>query len=245
MKVGSGFALDLEQQTHLLAPNSADLGICGPVAIEAWIKPTGNEMREVVFLGEGMRTYGLSSHGKKICWHIGHGPASNWLGAIPRRDQWNHLAATFDGQRLTLWLNGRSAGSRKSEVATYEPAGRFQAGTCSGADRPRFKGLLDNLRIYDYALSQDEIVAHIREEAADYGIAVKVPDDGDAGAATAFCKNHSNLIDLEADGDRIRFANRQIGLAFRQSPTGFGVSRLYGIEDEQEFLGRGPPGRIL
>ncbi len=58
-------------------------------------------------------------------------------------------------------------------------------------------------------------------------------------ASTRFFKTHRNTIDLQEQGDRILFANRQIGLEFQRSAGGFQLDRLYGIVEEQDFLAAG------
>ena len=59
------------------------------------------------------------------------------------------------------------------------------------------------------------------------------PDD-----ATRFFKNHPHAIDLEQRGDRILFANRLIGLEIQKHEGGFQLKRLYGIEQDQDYLVR-------
>ena len=56
---------------------------------------------------------------------------------------------------------------------------------------------------------------------------------------TRFFETHPNTIDVEKRGDSILFANRQIGLEFKQLAQGFGLARLYGVADI--IL----PGRLL
>ncbi len=59
---------------------------------------------------------------------------------------------------------------------------------------------------------------------------------GPANEARRFFETHPNVIDLEERGDSILFANRRIGLEFKQSARGFQLSRLYGIAEDQDFL---------
>jgi len=54
--------------------------------------------------------------------------------------------------------------------------------------------------------------------------------------ARRFFETHPNVIDLEKRGESILFANRQIGLEFKQSAGGFQLGRLYGIAERQDFL---------
>ena len=56
------------------------------------------------------------------------------------------------------------------------------------------------------------------------------------GAETSFFKTHPNVIDAKEQGDSVLFANKQIGLEFKKSDTGFQISRIYGIALDQDFL---------
>jgi hypothetical protein len=61
----------------------------------------------------------------------------------------------------------------------------------------------------------------------------------DEDVSTQFFETHTSPIDVQEQGERILFANRQIGLEFRRSPGGFQLRRLYGIAERQEFLTAG------
>jgi hypothetical protein len=71
-------------------------------------------------------------------------------------DRWSHLAVTYDGARLRLYVDGR-------EVADRAAAGRIQTSPdplWMGGNRPygeHFDGAIDEVRVYDRALSEREI----------------------------------------------------------------------------------------
>jgi hypothetical protein len=77
--------------------------------------------------------------------------------AIPAR-QWTHVAATFDGLARRIYINGElkaEAGSMKQgALDTTDLPLRFGADSEGGS---RFHGVLDEIRIYDRALSADDI----------------------------------------------------------------------------------------
>ena len=60
-----------------------------------------------------------------------------------------------------------------------------------------------------------------------------------ADPAAHFFATHPNEIDLEQRDSLILFANREIGLGFEQSATGFSLARMHGIERGQDFLAEG------
>jgi hypothetical protein len=104
--------------------------------------------------------------------HIGQANGSfYWYdGSIsPTAQQWYHLAQIWDGQTLELYVNG------KPDVATYRQADR--AGVIISEQPVRvgggapvgqlplwFKGMIDDIRIYDRVLTQAEIEALYNED---------------------------------------------------------------------------------
>jgi hypothetical protein len=77
--------------------------------------------------------------------------------AIPL-NAWSHIAMTFDGSRLRLYVNGVQVASHAvsgSVAATSQP---FRIG---GNDvwGEYFKGSIDNVRVYDRVLTQSDIYA--------------------------------------------------------------------------------------
>ena len=235
VKQGGGFAIELGDGAYIDGPSNEALGITGPVTVEAWIMPTGKPERDASLFGASMSSYLLTYYNNDLCWYIGHRGVSNWIGAKPKKGRWNHIAAMFDGERLALWINGEEAAGRPSQVNEYRLEGKFQMGI-NRSDVPSYEGLVDNVRVYNRALSKDEIAAHIRQEANEYGFNLPdgsvAPDEG----ATAFFSAHPNAIDLEQRGSSILFANKLVGLEFHQTPDGISLGRIYGIADGHDFL---------
>jgi len=167
---GDGFVLSLDgKDDYADCGKSRDIGITGPVTIEAWIKPTRKAHGLAALLGEGLNSYGLFYYNTETCnWYIGSG-ANGLKQNHLIVGQWNHVVATFDGDMSRMWLNGRLSGRMKSKVKTYKPGGRFLIATRGRPDLPHFKGMLDSVRVYGRALSGEEATAHFKEEAAGYG----------------------------------------------------------------------------
>ncbi len=84
-------------------------------------------------------------------------------------NRWTHVAATFDGDRAALYLDGTLAG--EARVAPFE-ASRGPAFLGARPDpqgrrakfAPAFEGRLDDLRVFRGALSPDEVIALARTE---------------------------------------------------------------------------------
>lgn len=84
------------------------------------------------------------------------------LSAVQART-WSHVACTYDGTELRVYLNGQLAGCE--ELQSTVPGGAF--GSAIGAEiapgpspddvKDRFLGGVDDVRIYDRALAADRI----------------------------------------------------------------------------------------
>jgi len=83
---------------------------------------------------------------------------------------WMHVVATYDGSRMRLYLNGGQIGSR-SESGTVSTSGAsvwIGGNPPSSTARP-FDGLIDEVRIYDRALSSAEIQGNYNSGQGRYG----------------------------------------------------------------------------
>jgi hypothetical protein len=69
---------------------------------------------------------------------------------------WSHVAVTYDGQTARLFVNGTEAGTRALAGALVETSGAFRIGG-NAIWGEWFHGTIDNLRLYDRALSAEEI----------------------------------------------------------------------------------------
>jgi hypothetical protein len=71
--------------------------------------------------------------------------------------EWTHLAGTFDGEKLKLYENGSETDSVSTNF-TFDNSSLGDAifGTHPTAER-HYKGLIDDVRIYNRALSPNEV----------------------------------------------------------------------------------------
>ena len=163
-----GYALKFDgSDDYVSASDSASLDITSEITIEAWIKPTrgylGNYVQEII-----VDKYYSDAYRFNICGHSGqkpglrlfiHGTVFEFLNVIDWY-QWQHVAATFDDATDTavLYHNGDSHEVTNSASLSTSNSpliiGRNTAGT------QHFKGDIDEVRIYNRALSPEEIKIH-------------------------------------------------------------------------------------
>lgn len=110
----------------------------------------------------------ISNHGYKLRFRLKTDdgfPTKTLIATVGqlRPGQWFHVAAVFDGQRMSLYRNGEEVGStsKLGRVATNPDVSTW-IGRNPDGERP-FHGSLDDVRIYNKAVSEDEIQAIIQE----------------------------------------------------------------------------------
>jgi len=79
--------------------------------------------------------------------------------------EWAHVAATFDGTTATFYLDGKATGSGGFSFGSDTQA-TVVFGACEQNGGNPFNGDLDEIRIYDYALSAAEVF-YLAEPAVD------------------------------------------------------------------------------
>ena len=148
---------------YVLVQDSPELNPTREITLAAWINPswTGNN-RILQKSTEGTDTqYRLTKGGggNNMRFHIP--PASNFdvTGNIPPAGEWTHLAATYDGSMIRVYYDavvvGEVAWSGEMNV-TDGPL--FIGNKWSKAPAgDEFNGIMDDVRIYNRALSQSEI----------------------------------------------------------------------------------------
>jgi hypothetical protein len=168
----SGGALSFDGVDDVVAvADAVDLDLASGMTLEAWVKPTalGSTWRTVVIKEQASDlVYALYAH-TDAALPSGHvfvgadtfvrGTTSLLLG------EWTHLAVTYDGAALTLYVNGVQAATQAVSGAMPASAGDLKIG--GTAIWPEwFEGAIDDVRVYDRALTAADIQADMARAVA-------------------------------------------------------------------------------
>ena len=171
---GDGHALRFHGNGQYVDMGSPEtLNITGPITLEAWVNPGRVPDAEPGIFGKSFGSYGLTYYKDGSCyWYVGGG--GNKCSAPLATGLWVHLAGTFDGETLCLYLNGALADTAESQFDGMPSDTSFQIGRIranAGSDVPTagFPGLVDGVRVYGRALTAGEVLDHYNAEAAQYG----------------------------------------------------------------------------
>jgi hypothetical protein len=146
-------------------PDAPALRLRTAMTLEAWVKPSR--------LAGAWRTVILKERRKRLAYALyaadgraraSAGVASRSAGTRRARlptARWTHLAATWSRSRLRLYRDGVLVSSRRAPARIPASGGPLRI----GGNRLRgewFKGLIDDVRVYDRALSAGEIARDAR-----------------------------------------------------------------------------------
>jgi len=160
-----GNALDLSGTHRLEAAGGPRLEGLSKITFSAWTMPTDLKGFREIFRQEcanrllfsyqesgTVLSFGLNVGGYVEC-DAAIRPAQVLDGA------WHHTAATFDGERMRVYLDGKEIGSleRPGKISANPAVPGFIGS--SGGHGEYFQGAMDDLRIYADSLTPEEIVS--------------------------------------------------------------------------------------
>lgn len=141
----------------------AQVGNLDAFTIGAWVywKNTTAQWTRIFDFGNGTDEYMFltPSNGSRMRFVIKWDGAEQVLSAPRLLMGWHHVAVSMDeAHEAVLYVDGKQVGSKQMTCspAMFMP-GRCYVGRSQFAADPLFKGNIDDLRIYNYALSADDI----------------------------------------------------------------------------------------
>ena len=179
-------------------PNSASLQLSSGMTLEAWVDPstTSSNWRDVIYKGND--NYYLESTttvggGDPAGGGTFSGANANAFGSsLLTTNAWSYLAVTYDGASLRLYVNGTLVGSQATTGPITTSTNPLQIGGDSIFGQ-YFKGLIDEVRVYNLPLSQAAIQADMASAVTSGGPDTQSPSA--PGTLTASVVN-AGEIDL-------------------------------------------------
>jgi PKD repeat protein len=140
--------------------NSSSLALSSGMTLEAWVYPTAlGGWRDVIYKGTQDIYVLMGSSSQANAPSTGGTFASQSVfgtAALPL-NTWSHLAGTYDGAALRLYVNGTQVGSRAQSGLIATSSGPLSIGGDLDYSNQFWAGRIDEVRIYNRALTQAEI----------------------------------------------------------------------------------------
>jgi hypothetical protein len=150
-------AFNLGGTSFVEVPNASSLQITGNITLEAWINATtvGGRIIDKITAG-GTNGYMLDTYGGHLRAIIGSTTLSS-TASLPT-GVWTHVALTYDGTNLSVYINGQADSSTGLTGAIPSNSLALRIGADStGASQ--FNGLIDEAAVYNRALTATELQA--------------------------------------------------------------------------------------
>jgi hypothetical protein len=167
-RFGNALGFTGGESSWVTVQHAASLSLTTGMTISAWVRPTSAMQNEPTILmkqGSGNLAYALyanSGDGTPNAWYVSNGDWVSMFAAsghsVPL-NTWTHIAATFDGATLRIFHNGQLSASQASAGAIDVASGVLRIGGNSVWSNEGFPGVIDEVRIYNRALSATEIQA--------------------------------------------------------------------------------------
>ncbi|HXJ61212.1 MAG TPA: LamG-like jellyroll fold domain-containing protein [Verrucomicrobiae bacterium] len=174
-----GRALSFQGDGMISVNHSPLLALSNAMTLEAWVYPTSPPVgwedvifkdRDIYYLMGSSSQGGLPATGGTFTTPL-------FGNALVPVNTWSHLAATYDSSTLRLYVNGVEVASRPLTTLI-----RSSTGVLTIGGDPSFgqywKGLIDEVRIYDEALSVEQI-------RSDMALPVEISGNGPPVAVVA------------------------------------------------------------
>jgi hypothetical protein len=164
-----GGALEFDGTDDFVSiPNESQFDITGSITVSAWIRVESFTKSWQAIVTKGDRAWRLhrANTTKSVgfaCSDLSQENAGDLLGnRVVVDGQWHHVAGVLHGTRMSIYVDGAldawAVSSPNISVNDYS----VHIGANAQAEGRLFRGLIDDVRIYDRALSIDELQALVK-----------------------------------------------------------------------------------
>src|SRR5271165_3240826 len=201
-KFGGALSFTGKLSSWVTVPNSSSLDLTTGMTLEAWVdhsslsspdqgwssaiskehENSSNDISYALYAAEGT---GAPPAGHILVGSTDYGTVGG--SALPL-NTWTFLSATYNGSTLTTYVNGTPVGSTKITGSIYTTSDPLRIG--GDWDSEMFTGLIDNVRIYNTALTQAQIQSDMNTPVTSSAPAApavtgETPGSGATGMATS------------------------------------------------------------
>ena len=169
-KIGTALTFDATDD-QVVVPTSKSLDITDAITIMAWVNPGKlllADWRTIVgksptnVLGQVTFAYDIRTDmAGTYRFSLNTGAWQNIVGPIAEIGKWTHVAGTYDGKEMVLYLNGIEIGQKlaNGKIKTIgDPVGIGNIVDAGGAGKNEYwAGLIDEVKIWNRGLSEKEV----------------------------------------------------------------------------------------
>jgi len=219
-KVGNALSFD-GVDDYVDAGNSVSLQMATKFTIEAWLKWQGDANKNYYAISKGKIGWSVPYNGYQIRYNKYSDSEGYWIFDVADNDTqdsiswrqdpsianniWYHIIATFDNGEMKLYGDNILRNNKISTVTNVNATNqnlRIGMYSYSASSLYAFNGITDEVKIYPYVLTEEQIKAHYNLE---YN---KIVSEETSAGDNWMCQVTPN--DAEADGETLNSSTAEI-----------------------------------
>jgi hypothetical protein len=238
-----GGALTFNATSWVTVPYAASLNLTTAMTLEAWVNPSQAVQWGTILMKEQPGNYAYVMYGASPTTpsaeiNVGTNDAGQRVlsgtSALPL-NAWSHVASTYDGTTLRLYVNGVEVSSRVISAPIVSTASGVLRLGGNGIWSEHFQGQIDEVRIYNRVLSASEIQADLNTPVGSSGppvdgtaptIAISAPTSGATYATTATPLTVSGSASDNVGVTQVTWANSAGGSGTATGTTSWSVTGI-------------------
>ena len=152
-------------------PHHETLTVDKDVTVMAWIHterhmgPNNARWQGILAKSNNPRSYSFYTESPSKCLHFVSGGGSVCQQGEVKLNEWQHVAAQLDNGTHRYWINGQNvgeSGGKPNPPGNADTSPVFIGTTAEGAGR-LFLGLIDEVRIWNRALTEEEVIEQMEK----------------------------------------------------------------------------------
>lgn len=162
-KIGSCYSFDAGKYLTVTRPESLtkEISYSCWVNISSWNSTLYDCILSIATGGawnDSRATLCRNGGGTNLTWNIANGSSSSRISsnASLSLNTWYHIACTYDGTKLRIYINGVEDNSASTSLTPNYGSAKIHIGSWSG-NNYNLKGHLNDVRIYNHCLSVKEV----------------------------------------------------------------------------------------
>ena len=170
--IGKALKLKEDQQAFLKAAKSEEFGLAKNITVMAWIKPAARGKAYEILCWKGDKSGNPPWPGwrfrffwTRIAFEYGTADGQQPRASSPEWSApagfWSHVAATFEGQTIRVYVNGieKASAPGEGDILPNKSRPLIIANYIGRKDAYAFDGLLDDVKVFNRVLNEGEIFA--------------------------------------------------------------------------------------
>jgi hypothetical protein len=157
---GTALAFTPTRRTFLIVASHPTIGPTEALSLSAWVRAQSwDGTPRILQKAEDDGEYGLRAEGDKLRFVLRLATVTAAEAPLPPPGRWVHIGATYDGREMRIYVDGSPVAMQPATGMIAEAFAPLLVGTGSqtGPATEFFSGLIDDVIIYERALSAAEV----------------------------------------------------------------------------------------